>query len=149
MAALIGTAIERNTAISSRNDSDHDAPMTHSSRCAEPGGGVDAGGGDARRRRPWAGVPATPAGMTSLRRWWTSDSVSALCGDESRDDDDQRRCRRPWLVCGAGTAATPGGGLHGRPATFGGDAGGRPAGRSTAMTSGPLAPGPKPSESRS
>ena len=32
MAALIGTAIERNTAISSRNDSSTTAPMTSGSR---------------------------------------------------------------------------------------------------------------------
>ncbi len=32
MAALMGTAIERNTAMSSRNDRITTAPMTHSSR---------------------------------------------------------------------------------------------------------------------
>ena len=45
IAALSGTATDRNTTIRSRNDSTTTAPMTHGSRRQTGGRGVDPGGG--------------------------------------------------------------------------------------------------------
>ncbi len=52
------------------------------------------------------------------------------------------------FACGGDTKATPGVDCR-ADATLAAVSGGAPAGSSTATTSGPLAPGPKPSASRS
>ena len=94
MAALIGMAMDRNTAISSRNDSRSPAPITSGSRCDEVAGGVDAGRRLPRRPATVTPVPLTTGGMTALRRWLHQRLGLGRLGRRGRvDDDDGARCR--------------------------------------------------------
>ena len=83
MAALIGTAIERNTAISSRNDSTTTAPITQTQPLAERVGRVDAGRGVAADEALAAGAGERRRDHVVCAAWCTSCSVSAFWGDES------------------------------------------------------------------
>ena len=113
MAALIGTAIDRNTAMSSRNDSRTTPPMTQSSRCENRGGGVDAGRRDARRRGAWAGVPATTGGITFVAQVVHERLGGAVSGATSSGWRRSRAVSPAGLVCGASDGGDAVGGLHG------------------------------------
>ena len=93
MAALMGTAIERNTAISSRNDSSTTTAMTSGSRDRQGVGRIDPGGGDPTDQG------RDPGAIGGRRDDVVSQVVDQRRGGLAlgrglRDDDDHRRLVR-------------------------------------------------------
>src|SRR4051794_18657757 len=78
-AALNGTRIERNTIIKSTNDIATIAAMNHGRRLMRRSVRSVAIARPVSDTFAW--VPFTVVGNTSDRRWWTSLSVWASCGD--------------------------------------------------------------------
>src|SRR5437016_11744831 len=78
--ALIGTATDRNTAMSNRNDSTTTAPMT-SERRVEYWCDASIPAAVIPPTSASAPLPATARGRTSARRCWTRSCVSCACGD--------------------------------------------------------------------
>ena len=86
-AALTGTATDRNTAISSRNDSITTPPITQGNRCERWLDGVDGGRGVPADQRLHAG--AATAGGTTWSRGCGGRAVGpAVLGRRRRDDDE-------------------------------------------------------------
>ena len=144
-AALSGTRIERNTIISSRNDSTITAPMNHGSRAAiwsemSMNVAVD------RRRRPATPVRRrSPRGARRCAAAGPARDVAASCGDAVGDDrGSARRCRPALGIARARRACDVRGRRRSRRSSRCQRR--RPSSRRRARptsSSGPLEPGPE------
>ena len=142
--AVSGISRLRNAAASSRNASATTTPMKSGSLPAIDGGEV---GEDRGQAADVDRAPGAAFGMTSLRRWCSSEVVLAACGLVVG-----KTVMIPALPVGAmrggRTDATPG---VARMAAASFSSAGRSAALlvAAATVKGPLKPGPKPSASRS
>src|SRR3954471_259064 len=144
-AALSGTRIDRNTITSKTNDIATIEAMKIGSRL------VRQSVRSVAIARPVSDtvalVPSTVAGRTSDRRWWTSASVRASCGDVVGLEVGTAVSPASWNT-GAVTAPIPGSACSALWTRSTALRSAR-AGTSTTTWIGPLNPGPKPRASSS